>query len=185
RIARGYVFELVRKNCMGPGLDVPAPDMGTGPREMAWMVDTYAQLKSGELDALACVTGKPVSAGGIRGRTSATGRGVFYGTREIVNIAEDMKELGLTPGIEGKRVVIQGLGNVGRYAAEFFHAAGAVIVGLAEYEGAIADPAGLDIAKVLAHRAETKSLLDFPGATNLARREDALELECDILVPAA
>jgi glutamate dehydrogenase (NAD(P)+) len=185
RITRRYVFELVRKNCMGPGLDVPAPDMGTGPREMAWMADTYAQLKSGELDALACVTGKPVSAGGIRGRTEATGRGVFYGTREIVKVADDMKALGLTPGIEGKRVVIQGLGNVGEHAARFFHEAGAVIVGLAEYEGAIASPSGLDIEKVLAHRMETKSLLDFPGATNLARREDALELDCDILIPAA
>jgi glutamate dehydrogenase (NAD(P)+) len=185
RITRRYVFELVRKNCMGPGLDVPAPDMGTGPREMAWMADTYAQLKPGELDALACVTGKPVSAGGIRGRTAATGRGVFYGTREILKVAEDMRALGLSPGLEGKRVVIQGLGNVGEHAARFFHEAGAVIVGLAEYEGAIASPAGLDLEAVLAHRSETKSLLDFPGAANLARREDALELECDILIPAA
>ena len=185
RITRRYVFELVRKNFMGPGLDVPAPDVGTSSREMAWIADTYTQLRPGELDAMGCVTAKPVSAGGIRGRTEATGRGVFFGTRELVSVAEDMKALGLSPGIEGKRVVVQGLGNVGYFAAKFFQQAGAVLVGLAESEGAIANPKGLDLEKVMAHRLERKKLTDFPGATNLARREDALELDCDILIPAA
>ena len=185
RITRRYVFELVRKNFIGPGLDVPAPDVGTGPREMAWIADTYSQLRPGEVDALGCVTAKPVSAGGIRGRIEATGRGVFYGVREVCGIAEDMKTLGLSTGIEGKRVVIQGLGNVGYFAAQFFQEAGAVLVGFAEAEGAIANPKGLDLEAVMAHRRERKSLLDFPGATNLARREDALELDCDILIPAA
>jgi glutamate dehydrogenase (NAD(P)+) len=185
RITRRYVFELVRKNFMGPGLDVPAPDVGTGPREMAWIADTYTQLRPGELDALGCVTAKPVSAGGIRGRTEATGRGVFFGVREICSVTEDMKALGLAPGIQGKRVVVQGLGNVGYFAAKFFQEAGAVLVGLAESEGAIANPKGLDLSKVMAHRRERKSIADFPGASNLARREDALELECDILIPAA
>jgi len=185
RITRRYVFELVRKNFMGPGLDVPAPDVGTSSREMAWIADTYTQLRPGELDALACVTAKPVSAGGIRGRTEATGRGVFYGTREVVNVAEDMKKLGLTQGIAGKRVVVQGLGNVGFFAAKFFQEAGAVLVGLAESEGAITNPKGIELAKVMAHRLERKSILDFPGASNLARREEALELDCDILIPAA
>jgi glutamate dehydrogenase (NAD(P)+) len=185
RITRRYVFELVRKNFMGPGLDVPAPDVGTSSREMAWIADTDTQLRPGELDALACVTAKPVGAGGIRGRTEATGRGVFYGTREVVNVAEDMKKLGLTQGIAGKRVVVQGLGNVGFFAAKFFQEAGAVLVGLAESEGAITNPKGIDLAKVMAHRLERKSILDFPGASNLPRREDALELDCDILIPAA
>jgi glutamate dehydrogenase (NAD(P)+) len=185
RITRRYVFELVRKNFMGPGLDVPAPDVGTSGREMAWIADTYTQLSPGELDALGCVTGKPVSAGGIRGRVEATGRGVFYGVREVCSVTEDMKALGLTPGIQGKRVVIQGLGNVGYFAAKFFQESGAHLVGLAESEGAIANPKGLDLEKVMAHRRERRSILDFPGATNLARREDALELECDVLVPAA
>ena len=154
RITRRYVFELVRKNFIGPGLDVPAPDVGTGSREMAWIADTYTQLRPGELDALGCVTAKPVSAGGIRGRTEATGRGVFFGTREVCRVAEDMKALGLSPGIEGKRVVVQGLGNVGYFAAKFFQAAGAILVGLAEYEGAVANPDGLDLEKVMAHRRE-------------------------------
>jgi glutamate dehydrogenase (NAD(P)+) len=185
RITRRYVFELVRKNFMGPGLDVPAPDVGTSSREMAWIADTYTQLRPGELDALGCVTAKPVSAGGIRGRTEATGRGVFYGTREVCSVAEDMKALGLSPGIAGKRVVIQGLGNVGYHAAKFFQEAGAIVVGLSESEGAIANPKGLDLEKVMTYRRERRSLLDFPGATNLARREEALELDCDILIPAA
>jgi glutamate dehydrogenase (NAD(P)+) len=185
RITRRYVFELVRKNFMGPGLDVPAPDVGTGPREMAWIADTYTQLRSGELDALGCVTAKPVSQGGIRGRVEATGRGVFFGVREIVSVAEDMKAIGLTTGLQGKRIVIQGLGNVGYHAAKFFQEGGAVLVGLAESEGAISNPKGLDIEKVMAHRKEHRGILNFPGATNLARREEALELECDILIPAA
>ena len=185
RITRRFVFELVRKNFIGPGLDVPAPDVGTGPREMAWIADTYSQLRPGELDSLGCVTGKPVSAGGIRGRSEATGRGVFYGTREVCDIAEDMKVLGLSTGLAGKRVVIQGLGNVGYNAAKFFQQGGALLVGLSESEGAIAKPDGLDIEAVMAHRMERKGILDFPGARNLARREDALELECDILIPAA
>jgi glutamate dehydrogenase (NAD(P)+) len=185
RITRRYVFELVRKNFMGPGLDVPAPDVGTGSREMAWIADTYTQLRPGELDALGCVTAKPVSAGGIRGRTEATGRGVFYGTRELCGIAEDMKALGLSPGIGGKRVVIQGLGNVGYYAAKYFSEGGAIVVGLAEAEGAIANPNGLDIEKVMAHRRASGRLLGFSDATDLPRRDDALELDCDILIPAA
>ncbi|MGH7535399.1 MAG: Glu/Leu/Phe/Val family dehydrogenase [Gemmatimonadales bacterium] len=185
RITRRYVFELVRKNFMGPGLDVPAPDVGTGPREMAWIADTYTQLRSGELDALGCVTAKPVSAGGIRGRVEATGRGVFYGVREVCSVGEDMKALGLSAGLQGKRVVIQGLGNVGYFAAKFFQEGGAVLVGLAESEGAIANPKGLDLEKVMAHRRERRGILGFSGATDLARREDALELECDILIPAA
>jgi glutamate dehydrogenase (NAD(P)+) len=152
---------------------------------MAWIADTYTQLRPGELDALGCVTAKPVSAGGIRGRTEATGRGVFYGTREACGIAEDMKALGLGTGIAGKRVVVQGLGNVGYFAAKFFSQGGAILVGLAEAEGAIANPNGLDLERVIAHRRGTGKLTGFPGATDLPRREDALELDCDILIPAA
>jgi glutamate dehydrogenase (NAD(P)+) len=185
RITRRYVFELVRKNFIGPGLDVPAPDVGTSSREMAWIADTYTQLRPGEVDALGCVTAKPVTQGGIRGRVEATGRGVFYGTREVASVGEDMKALGLSAGLQGKRVVIQGLGNVGYFAARFFQEGGAVLVGLAESEGAISNPKGLDLDSVMAHRQERGTLLGFPGAAALPRREDALELECDILIPAA
>ena len=185
RITRRYTFELFRKNFIGPSIDVPAPDYGTGPREMAWIADTYAQLADKDVNAAGCVTGKPIPQGGVRGRKEATGRGVYFGLREACDIGEDMKALGLGKGLEGKRVVVQGLGNVGYYAAKFLQDAGAVLVGLAEYEGAIADPRGLDLEKVMKHRGETKSLLNYPGATNLPRSLDALELDCDILVPAA
>jgi glutamate dehydrogenase (NAD(P)+) len=185
RITRRYTFELVRKNFIGPGLDVPAPDYGTSPREMAWIADTYSSLRPGELDALACVTAKPLAQGGIRGRVQATGLGLFYGVREICSDAALMKSLGLTPGLDGKRVVVQGLGNVGFHAADSIARGGGVLVGLAEREGAIANPDGLDLAAVVAHRKATGSILNFPGARNLSRSIDALELPCDILVPAA
>ena len=185
RITRRFTFELVRKKFIGPGIDVPAPDFGTGPQEMAWIADTYVSLAGGELDALACVTAKPLAQGGIRGRTEATGRGVYYGIREACDTADLMKALGASKGIAGKRVVVQGLGNVGYYAAKFLQDAGAILVGLAEYEGAIARTAGLDIDQVMAHRKEKKTILGFPGATDLQQSADALELECDILVPAA
>jgi glutamate dehydrogenase (NAD(P)+) len=152
---------------------------------MAWIADTYQAMSRGELDALACVTGKPVGQGGIRGRKEATGRGVFFSLREAASIEEDMKALGLTAGLSGKRVAVQGLGNVGYHAAKFLQEGGATIVGLAEFEGAIARPEGLDIDSVMKWRAETKSLLNLPGATNLASRDALLELDCDILVPAA
>ncbi|MBI1191927.1 MAG: Glu/Leu/Phe/Val dehydrogenase [Bacteroidetes bacterium] len=185
RITRRYTAELVKKNFIGPGIDVPAPDYGTGEREMAWILDTYLTLSKGDIDAYGCVTGKPVNQHGINGRKEATGLGVYYGIREAMDNAEDMKQLGLSTGVEGKRVVIQGLGNVGYYSAKFFQEAGAIIVGLGEYEGAIHNPKGLDIEQVLKHRKETGSILDFPGAKNIKPTEKVLELACDILIPAA
>jgi glutamate dehydrogenase (NAD(P)+) len=185
RITRRYTAELVKKNFIGPGIDVPAPDYGTGSKEMAWIADTYQALNPGSIDALGCVTGKPLGQGGIRGRTEATGRGVFFGIREACDDAEEMKRLGLSKGLKGKRVIVQGLGNVGYYAAKFLEEAGCVIVALAEYDGAIHNTAGLDVDKVTRHRKETRSILNFPGATNIHKTLEALELDCDILVPAA
>ena len=185
RITRRFTFELVRKNFIGPGVDVPAPDFGTGPREMAWIADTYMSMNMGELNAIGCVTGKPLAQGGIRGRLEATGRGVFFGIREACSVAEDMQELGLSAGLEGKRVIVQGLGNVGYHAAKFLSEAGAILVGLAEYEGAIYNPDGLDLEAVVAHRKDSGSILNFPGARDLERSKDALVEDCDILVPAA
>jgi glutamate dehydrogenase (NAD(P)+) len=185
KITRRYTSELVKKNFIGPGTDVPAPDYGTGAREMAWIVDTYASLKPGEIDAAGCVTGKPVTQGGVRGRTEATGLGVFFGIKEVCNMEDIMTKQGLSVGIEGKTVVVQGLGNVGYHSAKFFREAGAKVIALAEYEGAIMNPEGLNEEEVFQHRKATGSILNFPGATNLAKNTDALELECDILIPAA
>ena len=185
RITRRYTYELVRKNFIGPGIDVPAPDYGTGEREMAWIADTYSSLNPGSLDALACVTGKPVEQSGIRGRKEATGRGVYVGIREACSFSEDMATLGLKPGLEGKRVAVQGFGQVGYYSAKFLGEAGAVVVGVADIGGAIYNPKGLDVEEVFQHRGETGALLNFPGARNLPNPADVIELECDILVPAA
>jgi glutamate dehydrogenase (NAD(P)+) len=185
KITRRYTSELVKKNFIGPGIDVPAPDYGTGEREMAWIVDTYASLKPGEIDAAGCVTGKPVTQGGVRGRREATGLGVFFGIREVCNMPDVMEKQGLSLGIAGKRVVVQGLGNVGYHSAKFFRESGAIVVGLAEFEGAIYNPEGLNEEEVFQHRKKTGSILNFPGAGNLAKNTDALELECDILIPAA
>lgn len=185
RITRRYTYELVRKNFIGPGIDVPAPDYGTGEREMAWIADTYTSLNPGALDTLACVTGKPVEQSGIRGRRAATGRGVYFGIREACNASEDMKTLGLEPGLQGKRVTVQGFGQVGYHAAKFLSEGGAVIVGLADIGGAIYNSKGLDVEDVFQYRGKTGSLFNFPGATNLSKPAHVLELECDILVPAA
>jgi glutamate dehydrogenase (NAD(P)+) len=185
RITRRYAYELIRKNFIGPGVDVPAPDFGTGPREMAWVADTYQALASDKLDALACVTGKPVAQGGVRGRVEATGMGVFFGIREACDVAEDMKPLGLEPGLEGKTVVVQGFGNVGYHAAKYLERAGASIVGVAEYNGSISKPDGIDVEALLGYFRDTGSLLGFPGASEVASAAKTLELDCDILVPAA
>jgi glutamate dehydrogenase (NAD(P)+) len=185
KITRRYTAELIKKNFIGPGTDVPAPDYGTGAREMAWILDTYVAMHPGEIDAAGCVTGKPVSQGGVRGRTEATGLGVFYGLREVCNMPDVMKRLGLPLGVEGKRVCVQGLGNVGYHSAYFFKEAGAKIVGLAEYEGSIWSNDGLDVDEVVKHRKKNGSILNFPGATNFSKSGEALEMDCDILIPAA
>ncbi len=185
KITRRYTSELVKKNFIGPGIDVPAPDYGTGEREMAWIVDTYASLKPGEIDAAGCVTGKPITQGGVRGRKEATGLGVFYGIKEVCNMPEVMNKLNLPLGVQGKRVVVQGLGNVGYHTAKFFREGGSIVISIAEYEGAIYKADGINEEELFQHRKATGSILNFPGATNLAKNTDALELECDILIPAA
>ena len=185
KITRRYTSELVKKNFIGPGTDVPAPDYGTGAREMAWILDTYSAMHAGEVDAAACVTGKPVSQGGVRGRTEATGMGVFFGIREVCNMPEMMAKLGLSTGVEGKTVVVQGLGNVGYHCAKYFREHGAKVIAIAEWEGAIYNAEGLNEEEVFQHRKAKATILNFPGSRNLGVTTDALELECDILIPAA
>jgi glutamate dehydrogenase (NAD(P)+) len=186
KITRRYTTELIRKNFIGPGMDVPAPDYGSGSREMAWILDTYATFKGGEIDAAGCVTGKPVHQSGIQGRTEATGRGVFYALKEAVSYKDDMKKLGLETGLEGKTMAIQGLGNVGYHTGLISQEEGGVkIICVAEYEGAVYDKNGIDIKQLKKYRKETGSILGFKGTKTLKSRKDVLELDCDILVPAA
>ena len=185
RITRRYTAELVKKNFIGPAVDVPAPDYGTGSREMAWILDTYMALKPGQIDGYGCITGKPVNQGGIQGRTEATGRGVYYSIKELMSYKDDMKAIGLTTGIAGKTFVVQGLGNVGYHASRIIQEAGGIIVGLAEYEGAIYNAKGLDLDAVVKHRKNTGSILKFPKAKSMKNSFEALELKCDVLIPAA
>lgn len=187
KITRRYTVELIRKNFIGPSNDVPAPDYGTGEREMAWILDTYTTFKNGgEIDAAGCVTGKPVNQNGIQGRTEATGRGVFYGLRELCDDKAMMKELGLDVGIAGKTMVIQGLGNVGSYAGMISQQEGDVkIIAVSELEGTLYDPNGIDLEKLLKHRKKTGSIAKFGNGKMLKVREDWVGIECDILVPAA
>lgn len=185
KITRRYTSELCKKNFIGPGIDVPAPDYGTSSREMTWILDTYASLNPNDINAQACVTGKPIAQGGVRGRAEATGLGVFFGIREACSFQEDMEKLGLPVGIAGKRVIVQGLGNVGYHTAKYFQEAGAKLVGLIEYNGAIYDENGLDVDAVQAHRQKTGGILNFPGAINIADPAEGLEQSCDILIPAA
>jgi glutamate dehydrogenase (NAD(P)+) len=152
---------------------------------MAWIYDTYSAFYPGAIDAMACVTGKPVTQGGVRGRVEATGRGVYFGLREACGIPEDMKALGLSTGLDGKTVVVQGLGNVGYHTAKFCQEAGCLIVALSEREGAIYRAEGLDVDAVVKHQKTTGSILNFPGAQNIMPTNRALELACDILIPAA
>jgi glutamate dehydrogenase (NAD(P)+) len=185
RITRRYAAELIRKNFIGPGIDVPAPDMGTGEREMAWIADTYNMMQTNGLDNMACVTGKPVAQGGVVGRREATGRGLLYALQEFFRHPDLVKASGLSGPLAGKRVVVQGLGNVGSNFARLAQEDGVVLVGLGESDGTIYAPDGLDINEVLHWRAVNGGIKNFPGATTLERPDDCLELACDILVPAA
>ena len=186
RITRRYTFELIKKGFIGPSLDVPAPDYGTGEREMSWIADTYISFNPSQIDAYGCVTGKPVSQNGIRGRTEATGRGVFYGLRQACEDKDDMKALGLTTGIAGKTVIVQGFGNVGYHSARILQEEGdAKIIGIAEYEGALYNPKGIDIEKLKKFQKENNTIRGYPDAKFISKSNDILEYECDILVPAA
>ncbi len=185
RATRRYTAELAAKNFIGPGIDVPAPDYGSGEREMAWIADTYRALNPTQLDAYACVTGKPLSLHGIQGRREATGLGVFYGLAEALDNPEEMRRLGLTPGVEGKRVIIQGFGNVGYHAAKYLYEAGALVISVSTHEGAVLDPRGLDVEDVHRYVTETGSLRGYPAPRWYPDPAAALEEECDILIPAA
>lgn len=186
RITRRYTVELIRKNFIGPSVDVPAPDYGTGEREMAWILDTYQTFKGGEIDAAGCVTGKPVRQNGINGRTEATGRGVYYGLREVYNDEKLLKRIGATKGMAGKTMVIQGMGNVGSYTGLISQREGDVkIIGLSEIEGTVYSEKGIDMQAALDYRKEHGTLLGLPGTVTLPNRGDWVSIDCDILVPAA
>ena len=185
RITRRFTAELIRKEFIGPGENVPGPDVGTGEREMAWMADTYDAFFPGGIDNLACVTGKPIAQGGIAGRREATGRGVQYGIREAFRFGEDCTRLGLSTGLDGKRIAIQGFGNVGYHAALFLSQEdGCRIVAIGEWDACVVNPNGLNIEELDNHRKATGSVRNFHGGETLPT-EAIWDTDCDVFIPAA
>ena len=185
-ITRRFAFELIKKDYINPATSVPAPDMGTGPREMSWIADTYMQHRSEDINGLGCVTGKPVSLGGIPGRTEATGRGVVYGIREFFRHSEDVKKAGFEGTLEGKSVIVQGLGNVGYHTAKILESEdGAKIIGIIEHDGALMDRNGLNLETVNTYNKEHRGVKGFPDAQYYEDGDAILEEECDLLIPAA
>ena len=188
RITRRFARELINKGYISPGTNVPAPDMGTGEREMAWIADTYRQARPNDINYLGTVTGKPVATGGIRGRTEATGRGVQYVIREFFRHPEDMARINFTGSIAGKRCIVQGLGNVGYHAAKFLQEEDdAIITAVIEYDGAIVNDEGINIEDLKGWMLANGGLTGYPHGKYVSadRAKEVLELECDILIPAA
>ena len=186
RITRRFARELIAKGFISPSLNVPAPDMGTGPREMAWIADVYRSQCPSDINAMACVTGKPVTQGGIAGRHEATGRGVQYGLREIFRDTKMMKRSGLDGSLRDKRIIIQGLGNVGFHAAKFLSEEdSARIIAIIEHDGAVVSDDGLDVEAVRAHMKKAGCVTGCPEGTYVSNGAQVLEAECDVLIPAA
>ena len=184
RITRRFTQELAKRSLISPSQNVPAPDMGTSAREMAWMADEYRRLNPTDLNAWACVTGKPLGKGGIAGRTEATGRGVQYALQEFFRHEKDVAKSGLTATLADKRIIVQGLGNVGYHAALFLSQEdGARITHVLERGGTVIDANGIDIVGLGKHMLETGGIADFPGFTE--NGAEMLEAEADILIPAA
>ena len=186
KITRRFAYELIKRDLINPSQNVPAPDMGTGQREMAWIADEYRRMNSTDINSRACVTGKPLSAGGIAGRTEATGRGVQYALREFFRHPEDVAEAKLSGTLEGKRVVVQGLGNVGYHAAKFISEEdSSLVVAVIERDGAIINDEGIDIEALKQHIISGTPLESFAGGSFQGDGPAILEYDCDILIPAA
>jgi len=186
KITRRFAYELIKRDLINPSQNVPAPDMGTGEREMAWIADQYKRMNTTDINGAACVTGKPTNAGGIQGRVEATGRGVQYALQEFFRHPEDVKIAKLSGKLDGKRVIVQGLGNVGYHAALFLAAEdGCLITGIIERDGALCDDTGLDVEAVHAWIAKHGGVKGYPSGTYVENGAAVLEQDCDILIPAA
>jgi len=185
-ITRRFAYELIKRDLIHPAQNVPAPDMGTGEREMAWIADQYARMNTSDINAKACVTGKPPHAGGIQGRVEATGRGVQYALQEFFRYDEERKLAGMSGDLDGKKVIVQGLGNVGYHAAKFLtEEDGSIVTAVIEWDGAIVNDDGINIEDLRQWIAKHGSIKGYPQGTFVADGAVVLEKECDILIPAA
>lgn len=186
KITRRFAKELVKKEYVSPSLNVVAPDIGTGAREMSWIVNTYRTQFPDDINAMACATGKPVNHGGLRGREDATGRGIHYAIQEFFRHKDDIKEARLDGGLAGKKVVVQGFGNVGYNAAKFLqYEDGAIIIGVIEKDYAVLNEDGIDVNTLHEYFTENKTFEGYPDASVIKWGMILLEHECDILIPAA
>jgi glutamate dehydrogenase (NAD(P)+) len=186
QITRRFAYELAKRDLISPSQNVPAPDMGTGEREMAWIADQYARMNTTDINARACVTGKPLNAGGIAGRVEATGRGVQYALQEFFRYPEDIAMAGLEGSLNGKRIIVQGLGNVGYHAAKFLSEEdGSLIVGIIERDGALTSDTGLNVEAVHSWIAEHGGVKGCPEGTYVEDGASILEAACDVIIPAA
>jgi len=186
KITRRFAYELIKRDLIHPSQNVPAPDMGTGEREMAWIADQFRRMNTSEINADACVTGKPLNKGGIIGRVEATGRGVQYALQEFFRHKDDVKTSGLSGSLAGKSIIVQGLGNVGYHAAHFLSTEdGCKITAVIERDGAVINDDGIDINQLQTHLIENKGVKGFSGANYVSNGSEILEKDCDILIPAA
>jgi len=186
KITRRFAYELIKRDLIHPSQNVPAPDMGTGEREMAWIADQFRRMNTSEINADACVTGKPLNKGGIIGRVEATGRGVQYALQEFFRHKDDVKTSGLSGSLAGKRIIVQGLGNVGYHASQFLSTEdGCKITAVIERDGAVINDDGININQLQTHLIENKGVKGFSGANYVSNGSEILEKDCDILIPAA
>lgn len=190
RITRRYTIEMVKRNTIGAGLDVPGPDLGTDSRIMNIMKDTVQTFYGkGDLFTSACCTGKTLSQGGIDGRVESTGLGVFYGIRECLNHAAFCKKIGIERGIKGKKFIVQGFGNVGYYSSKFLSESGAILTGVSEYNSSCYNENGINTEDLFEYKKKHGTVKGFPGATSWSNDEknpfEVMFNKCDILIPAA
>ncbi len=185
KITKKFARELIRRGYLSPARDVPAPDVGTSPREMGWILDAYKSLRPDDINHVACVTGKSIDHGGIKGRLEATGNGVCEALKEFFRHPDEVKKLNLKPNLENQTIIIQGFGNVGLNSAKALYANGGKIIGIAEKEGGIFSENGIDILELENYLKENNSVMGFPGTKQINPSSELLIYKCDILIPAA
>ena len=186
KITRRFAQELIKRDLISPSQNVPAPDIGTSSREMAWIADEYRKMSPTDINASACVTGKPANKNGLIGREEATGRGVQYILREFFRNTDLMESINISEGIKGKNFVLQGLGNVGFNASKFLtEDDGMKLLGIAEYNGGIYNEDGINVEHAKKYFVKNGSFMKYPKATFIKDSSLLLKRNCDVLIPAA